>query len=116
LKEYKLEIESIKEVVDGAERTPEKLEGVKGYVVINVPSMKERMALMKEIGYKEGGDTMALAANLMDQVDKLLKEVSIECGDVKCESADDLGYYEFGIEVMNRAGSIAMSGIPVGKK
>lgn len=105
--EYKLEI-------NGKE---EGLEGVKGYVVLRVPSAKERLNMMKESNLT-GADSVGLeqVIELMDKLSGYVKEVNVSKGDVECKDLETLGYYDFGTAVTNKVSAIIMGGIPTGKR
>jgi len=92
-------------------------EEITGHMIIRVPSVKERLTLIKEAGINaKGANEMDTMVKLMDKVNDYVKEMDITKGDVNCKDFDSLSHYDFGMEIINEVSTILMSGIPTGKK
>lgn len=93
------------------------VEGMAGHVIVRVPSMKERLVLLKEAGVNGKEDAgLDVLIGMMDKVSLFVKEVDLKMGDYEFKDLDAIGHYAFGMTVYNEVAAIIMNGIPAGKK
>ena len=99
-----------------------KADGWKGTVVINMPSYKEKLAILKEMKIKVGAngaeavdDPMEFAERLFEKAESMVKSVDLSFGGEKFKDLDSLGYYAEGQAVLNELQGILTQGISLGK-
>jgi hypothetical protein len=102
--DYKLEIVSV--------------EGMSGYVILKVPSMKERLQMLKESGISGVSDGAGLETliKMMDKLGDFVKEVNLKYEEYEFGDLETLGHYAFGMAAYTEIASVIMNGIPAGKK
>lgn len=101
--DYKLELKTV--------------EGCKGYVILKVPSMKERLMLLKEAGITGKDDAAGLDTliQMMDKVSLFVKEVDLKVDGHEFKELESLGHYDFGMAAYTEIAGVVMNGIPRGK-
>jgi hypothetical protein len=101
--DYKLEISGIDEV--------------SGHVIVKVPSMKERLKLLKDAGVNDKNSElgMDLVIQMMDRVSEFVKSAEIKVGDQKFSDLEAIGHYAFAMEIFQQVSAVIMNGIPLGK-
>jgi hypothetical protein len=91
-----------------------------GVIEIEVPTYKERLTLIKTLGFNDEtkkDKSFDSCLELVDIVEKRVKSVnvSIEKSADKITNLEDLGYYKEGAEIINDIGRLIISGFGVGK-
>jgi len=113
---------------------PKKIEGVngdlidnpfKGKVVINVPNFRQRIELIKSMGFKTGSDgTMVPGDDPYESIFKMQEisakhiismEVIHKDSSQEFNSLEELEYYEEGITLISLVGKIILNGPKLGK-
>ena len=101
-----------------------KAKGWSGHVMIDMPSYKEKLAILKEVNIKVGaGGAVASDDNAMEMVEKLYAKMEklvkavdlVHEGGTEVKSLDDLGYYAEGQEVIQEIQGVLTQGISLGK-
>lgn len=99
-----------------------KTEGFSGSIVLEIPSYKEKLAILKEVGVKvgkdgvdSGSDPMELVGKLYAEMEKRVKSVNLKYGEVEFKSLDDLGYYAESQAVIQELQAILTGGMSLGK-
>lgn len=99
-----------------------KTEGFTGSIVIDVPSYKEKLAILKEVGIKvskdgvdNGSDPMELVEKLYAKMEGLVKSVDLKYGEVEFKCLDDLGYYAESQAVIQELQAVLTGGMALGK-
>lgn len=102
--EYKMEIKSV--------------EGMRGHVTLAVPSMKERLKLLKESGLTGKAEDASLDTliDMMDNVSVFVKSIDLKYEQYEFKDIESLGYYDFGMAAYNEIAGVILNGIPAGKK
>lgn len=107
MKEFKLDVTKIAGMG--------KFDGISGHLIIKVPSMKERLAMMKDSEIKSSNVGMDEVVKLMEASALCVSSVDVDYLGEKYTSFEDLGYYEFGSVIVNYVSGVVMNGIPLGK-
>ena len=88
----------------------------KGKIELEIPTYKERLALVKEVGIMDEKTAMDNLDKMFEVVEKRVKKVEIELDTQKINSLDELSYYQQGALIINELGQILIQGIPLGEK
>lgn len=102
--------------------TPTSVKGLKGSVVLKVPSFRERLALFSSSGVKITKDGIDMGENgassllltLMNKLDEFVVSVDLKLGKHHFQSLDDLEYSSEGAEIINELIQVASNGISLG--
>jgi hypothetical protein len=90
-----------------------------GTVEVEIPTYKERLNLIQELGFNSGESedkNLDRAKNMIKEVEKRIKSISIKLDNgEEVNSLEDLGYYKEGSLVINHIGKMIISGFEVGK-
>ena len=100
-----------------------KSEGFSGSIILNLPSYKEKLAILKELKIKVGADGasaaeqdgMELVEKLYAKLESMVKSVDLKYDEVEFKSLDDLGYYAEGQLVVSELQNLLTSGVSLGK-
>lgn len=101
-----------------------KEKGFSGEIVLDVPSYKEKLAIIKSLNMKVSKDgieeasvdPMEMAEKLFETMEKYVKKVDLEYAGEKFSSVDELGYYEVGQKVIQEIQHVLTNGMALGKK
>lgn len=100
-----------------------KTEGLRGWVKVNVPSFRERLAMLKELGINVSGDGASfgdvgdLGVKALDKVNELLVDMEVFAGEVKFtkENLGEFEYYTAFNEFLAEMQGLLFNGISLGK-
>ena len=86
-----------------------------GFVKVQIPTYKERIALIKQQGFAEK-DGIDAGAELIEIVDKYVEEVELkhDATGTIYECVEDLGYSREGAALINEIGKTILQGMPLG--
>jgi len=87
-----------------------------GYVELQIPTYKERLTLVKEVGMFDEKQAMNNLDKMFEIVESRVKEVKMKYGNEEFNSLDELSYYSEGSLIINECGKIILQGIPLGEK
>jgi hypothetical protein len=94
--------------------TPQ-ISGIKGSLLLKVPSYVERLKIIKEqgIGLTDANNIdIDNVIKMFELAQKYILKVDIEMGKEKIKDLEELGMYQKGVEVINGAVGILAGGIP----
>lgn len=123
MKEFKHPVRLARAVKDGEDTVEQVL--ADGHVIVKVPSYKERMKLMKDMGidFKKAasGDTSGFDPEVFlekgyDELEKSLVSMEIKLGDEVITDLEDLSHYEVFQEFLMEMAGLMMGGIKLGEK
>ena len=91
-------------------------ESFEGIVKVDLPTYKERIDLVKQIGTDiTEANAINKAGDILKLVEKHVVSVDLtHANGAKFKSLDDLGYYKEGSEIVNELGMVVLNGIPLG--
>lgn len=100
-----------------------KTEGFSGEILLNVPSYKERMALLKGLGVKMGpdgatsmDDQLEMAEKMLAKFSTLVLKVDLKYEDQVFTDIEELSYYKEGQDVIQELQGVLTNGLTLGKR
>lgn len=88
-----------------------------GTVKVEIPTYKERLAIIKEMGVDKAEDAgIDSALGLINLVEKRVVSVNLKIGKESITSLDELSYYKEGSDIINDLGKVMISGISLGNR
>lgn len=88
-----------------------------GFILLNVPSVKERVEMMKEMNLtsEDLENPIQQIIKCIPVFDKIVDKIEIKAGGQDFTELEELSYYDVFNKVFPEIATIMMNGIPLGK-
>lgn len=87
------------------------IDGVKGYVVLRMPTFAERMSISREVT-TNGEVDLDKAMGLIEKVPEYIEEIKVSVYEQDCKTFEEISYYDVAIPMVSELMTVLIQGLP----